>query len=187
MKIVVGITGASGAIYGIRLVEALKSEGVETHVIISKWAEKTIACETAYDVPSVIAMADCCYDIDNMAAAVSSGSFGHDGMVIAPCSMKTLSAIACGYADNLISRAADVTLKERRKLILMTRETPLSMIHLQNMMTVTRAGAMIVPPMPAFYNQPRTLDDIINHSVSRVLDYLNIPNDMTKRWQGDVL
>ena len=184
MKIVVGITGASGAIYGIRLLEELKKQNVETHLMISKWGEKTIACETDYSLDEVIGKSDYYYSADNLAASVSSGSFRHDGMVIAPCSMKTLSSIANGYSDNLISRAADACLKERRRLILMIRESPLSLIHIHNMETVTLAGAVVIPPMPSFYNRPETVDDIINHSVSRVLDHLRIDNELTERWHG---
>ncbi len=184
MKIVVGITGASGAIYGIRLLEELKKQNVETHLMISKWGEKTIACETDYSMDEVIGKSDYYYSADNLAASVSSGSFRHDGMVIAPCSMKTLSSIANGYSDNLISRAADACLKERRRLILMVRESPLSLIHIRNMETVTLAGAVVIPPMPSFYNRPETVDDIINHSVSRVLDHLRIDNELTERWHG---
>ena len=185
MKIVVGISGASGAIYGIRLLEELKKRGVETHLILSDWGRRTIETETDYTAEQVIAMSDVFYEIHDMAAAVSSGSFPHDGMVVAPCSMKTLAAIASGYTDNLISRAADVCLKEQKKLILITRESPLSLIHMENMLRAARAGAMIVPPSPAFYNRPKTLDDIVNHTVSRVLDRLNIPNDLTTRWSGE--
>ena len=185
MKIVVGISGASGAIYGIRLLEELRHKGVETHLILSDWGRKTIACETDYTVEEVIAKSDVFYDIDNMAAAVSSGSFRHDGMVVAPCSMKTLAAIASGYTDNLISRAADVSLKEQKKVILLTREAPLSMIHMENMVRAARAGAVIFPPVPALYNRPQTIDDIVNHTISRVMDHLQIPNDLTKRWDGE--
>ena len=182
MRIVVGISGASGAIYGIRLLEELKKHDVETHLIISEWAEQTIRYETDLAPDDVRALAHVCYDAHNMAAAVSSGSFPHDGMVVAPCSMKTLAAIAAGYTDNLISRAADVALKERKKLILLTRETPLSLIHLRNMTTVTEAGAVVMPPVPGFYNRPSSLDDVVNHSIARVLDHLQIGNDLTNRW-----
>ena len=184
MKIVVGITGASGAIYGIRLLEELKRREIETHLMISKWGEKTIECETDYSLDEVIGRSDYYYSADNLAAAVSSGSFRHDGMVIAPCSMKTLSSIANGYSDNLISRAADAALKERRRLILMVRESPLSLIHIRNMEMVTEAGAVVLPPMPSFYNRPETVDDIIDHSVSRVLDHLGVDNELTERWRG---
>ena len=185
MRVIVGMTGASGAVYGVRLLEKLKRHHVETHLVISKWGEKTLRYETSYSPEDLKALSDYSYPVDDMAARISSGSFPHDGMVIAPCSMKTLGAIAGGYADNLIARAADAALKERRKLILMTRETPLSLIHLRNMTAVTEAGAIIAPPLPAFYTRPQTADDIIDQSTARVLDLLGIENDLTKRWQGE--
>ena len=182
MRIIVGITGASGAVYGIRLLEELKARGVETHLIVSKWAEKTLEYEMEMTREEAASLSDVCYDVDDLAAAVSSGSFRCDGMVIAPCSMKTLASIAGGCADNLIARAADVTLKERRRLILVPRESPLSLIHVRNMLTVTEAGAILVPPTPAFYTNPKTLDDFVDQVVSRVMDMLDIPNELTTRW-----
>lgn len=181
-KIIVGITGGSGAIYGIRLVEALNAAGAETHLIISEWAEKTIHMETDYKVEEVKQMAAVTYNVKNQAAAISSGSFRVDGMVIAPCSMKTLAGVASGNASDLITRSADVMLKEQKKLILLTRESPLNLIHVRNMETVILAGAMVFPPMPAFYNRPQTLDDIINHTVGRVLDQFGYDPDWVKRW-----
>jgi len=185
-RIIVAITGATGAIYGVRLLEALQEcPGVETHLILSSWAEKTIALETSHAVESVRKMAHYCHDLHNVGAPVASGSFQTSGMAVIPCSMKTLAAIAHGLAENLIIRAADVMLKERKKLILVPRETPLSSIHLENMLAVTRAGAYLVPPMPAFYNHPASIDDLINHLVGRVMDQFGLPHNLTRRW-GEV-
>ena len=182
MRIVVAISGASGAIYGIKLLEALNKARVETNLILSDWGKKTIALETDYRVEDVIEMADCYYDLNNLGAAVSSGSFRHQGMVIAPCSMKTLAGIATGMENNLIIRAAGVTLKEQRKLILQPRETPLTAIHLENMLKLARIGVTMMPPVPALYNKPATIEQIINHTVARVLDHLQIENELTTRW-----
>ena len=182
MKLVVGMTGATGAAIGVRVLTALKDLGVETHLVISKWARATIQLETPYSVQDVIALASKTYSEHDQAAAISSGSFRVDGMVIVPCSMKSLAAIRCGYGDGLIARAADVTLKEQRKLVLVPRESPLNAIHLENMLALTRAGAMMLPPMPAFYNKPATTDDIINHCVSRILDQFGLDNELTQRW-----
>lgn len=182
-RIIVAITGATGAIYGIRLLEALQEcPDVETHLILSSWAEKTIELETCYTIESVRNMARFIHDHRNVGALVASGSFQVCGMAIIPCSMKTLAAIAHGLAENLIVRAADVMLKERKKLILVTRETPLSMIHLENMLVATRAGACIVPPMPAFYNHPVTINDLVNHLVGRVMDQFGLPHNLMRRW-----
>ncbi len=183
-KIIVGMSGATGAIYGVQLLEALQKtiSECEIHLVISPWAEKTIALETKYSPQQVKRMAAFFHDYRNQGAPIASGSFGVDGMVIAPCSMKTLSAIAHGYADNLIGRAADVMLKERKRLILIPRETPLSEIHLENMLKLTRAGAIMAPPMPAFYNHPTGLEEVVNHHVSRILDLLGIDNALTRRW-----
>ncbi|MDF9406855.1 UbiX family flavin prenyltransferase [Pelotomaculum isophthalicicum JI] len=184
-KIVVAITGATGAIYGIRLLEALKEcPDVETHLILSGWAEKTIALETNHSVEAVHKMASCSHDLLNMKAPVASGSFQVGGMAVIPCSMKTLAAIAHGLAENLIIRAADVMLKERKKLILVPRETPLSVIHIENMLAVTKAGACLVPPMPAFYNHPATIDDLVNHLVGRVMDQFGLSHNLSRRWCG---
>lgn len=184
MKLVVGMTGATGAAIGVRVLHALKELDVETHLVISKWARATIQMETPYSVQEVLAFATRSYSEHDQAAAISSGSFRADGMIVVPCSMKTLAAIRCGYGDGLIARAADVTLKEQRKLVMVPRESPLNAIHLENMLALTRAGALMLPPMPAFYNNPATTDDIINHTVSRILDQFGLDNDLTKRWTG---
>src|SRR4029450_6624544 len=161
MKIIVGITGATGAIYGVRLLERLRESGVETHLVISRWGSRTLLHETPYSREHVEARATAtgAYPPGDMGASISSGSFRTDGMIIAPCSAKSLAAIAHGFGENLIHRAADVVLKERRKLVLAVREAPLSSIHLENMLTLARMGAMVMPPLPAFYNHPRTIDD----------------------------
>ncbi|MEG1496996.1 MAG: UbiX family flavin prenyltransferase [Clostridiales bacterium] len=182
MKITLGITGATGVIYGIRLLEFLKETEHHVTLIMSTWAAKTMALETEYQVDYVKSLADVCYENDNLAAPVASGSYGSDAVIIAPCSMKTLAAVANGFSDNLIVRVADVALKERRPLVMMPRETPLTAIHLRNMSTVTAAGAILVPPMAGFYHQPKTVDDIINQSVGKVLDVLFIPHNLFKRW-----
>ena len=181
-RIVVAICGASGAIYGIRLLDALKKEKVETHLILSEWAATTIEMETNYLLEEIKKLADYSYAVNDLTASLSSGSFLFQGMIIIPCSMKTLAAIACGYVDNLISRAADVTIKEGRKLILVPRETPLNAIHLENMLKLSRLGVVILPPMPAFYIKPSTIDDLINHTIGKILDQLSIDNDLYKRW-----
>lgn len=182
MKLIVGITGATGAIYGIRLLEALRAADVETHLIISKWGESNIALETSYTVQEVKDLASHNYSESNQAAIVSSGSFMTNGMIIAPCSMKSLAAISYGLADNLLARAADVIIKEQRKLVIIPRESPLSAIHLENMLRLSKLGVTILPPMPAFYNKPTTVDDIVNHTVARTLDQFGIDNNLTKRW-----
>ena len=184
-KIIVGISGASGAIYGIKILEALKKQGVETHLVISTWGEYTIKEETSYTLEDVKALATKCYDEKDMAAKISSGSFQIDGMVVVPCSMKTLAGIVSGFSDDLIMRAADVSLKERRKVILAVRETPLSRIHIENMLKATDAGAMIMPPVPAFYIKPESLDEIIEQSIARIMDHLGVPLPNVKRWRAD--
>jgi len=185
MVIIVGITGASGVIYGIRLLEVLSSiREVETHLIISQAGEVNIRYETDCKVEEVKALADCCYEIRDIGARLASGSFKRDGMVIAPCTMKTLSALASSYADNLITRSADVTLKERKKLVLLARETPLHLGHLRNMERVTEMGAVVFPPVPAFYHKPHTIQDIIDHTVGKVLDIFAIEHDLFSRWPG---
>lgn len=184
MRIIVAITGATGAVYGITMVREMVRAGVETHLVISDWARRTIELETDFKVSNIDALAAKVYHAENLAAPIASGSFRHQGMVVAPCSMKTLAAIATGYADNLISRAADVTLKEKRRLILLPRETPLHEIHLENMLKLARAGAVIMPPVPAFYHHPSTITDLVMHTVGRVLDLLEIDNSLTPRWQG---
>lgn len=181
-KIVVGMTGASGTIYGIRLLEVLREQPVETHLVVSDWAVKTIRAETKRTIDSVLELADRTYRNDNLAARISSGSFLTDGMVIAPCSVNTLAAIAHGITQTLIPRAADVTLKEGRKLFLLVRESPLTAIHLENMLRLAKIGAVIAPPVPAFYIRPTTLEEVIDHTVARVLDHFGIQNDLSKRW-----
>ncbi|HYE81649.1 MAG TPA: UbiX family flavin prenyltransferase [Clostridia bacterium] len=182
MKIIVGISGASGAIYGIRLLEELKKRKVETHLIMSRWGAVTIAKETDYTVEQVNALADKIYREDDVSAAISSGSFQTGGMIVAPCSMKTLSGIANGYAEDLMTRAADVCIKERRKLILVARETPLNAIHLENMLKLSRIGVEIMPPVPAFYSRPQSIDDIVNHTVGRIMDHIGLENRLFTRW-----
>lgn len=185
-RIIVGITGATGAIFGIRLLQALRAAEVESHLVLSKWGQQTIEHETGVTAEQLRELASVSHGSSNMAATVSSGSFFTDGMVIAPCSMRTLGAIAHGYGESLVHRAADVILKERRKLVLVTRETPLSEIHLENMLKLARMGVTILPPMPAFYNRPQTIDDIVDHIVARVLDQFGITADFAKRWDGNL-
>lgn len=184
MRIVVGISGASGAIFGIRTLEALDELSVERHLVLSRWSHATITQETGYTVEQVEALASVVHHADNQAAPISSGSFKTDGMIVAPCSMKTLAGIRTGYGSTLICRAADVALKERRKLVLVARESPLNEIHLENMLALTRMGAVIFPPVPAFYNQPKTLDDVVNHVVGRVLDQFGLDLPRVSRWSG---
>jgi flavin prenyltransferase len=184
-RLVVGISGASGAIYGIRLLEVLRDiPDVETHLVMSPAACQTVVLETDYDVQTVQSLANVAYNYSDIAAPLSSGSFRTAGMVVIPCSMRTLSAIAFSIADNLLSRAADVTLKEHRRLVLVARETPLHLGHLRLMTQVAEFGALIVPPVPAFYHRPRSIDDIVNQTVNRVLDLLDIilPDDLFSRW-----
>ncbi len=185
-RIVVGITGATGAIFGVRLLQALRAAEVETHLVLSKWGLQTVEHETGITASELNALASVVHGSGNMAATISSGSFKTEGMVVAPCTMKTLGAIAQGYGDNLVQRAADVVLKERRKLVLVARETPLSEIHLENMLKLSRMGVSILPPMPAFYNKPRSIDDIVDHIVVRVLDQFGIDADFAKRWDGQM-
>ncbi|MDT4953541.1 MAG: flavin prenyltransferase [Acidobacteriota bacterium] len=186
-KLIVGLTGATGTIFGVRLLQILEGTGVETHLVMSKWAMRTLLHETVYTVEEVQQMATHFYPPGDQGAPISSGSFLTDGMIVAPCSMKTLAAIAHGMGDNLIHRAADVILKERRKLVLMVRESPFNDIHLENMLKLSRMGVVILPPMPAFYNQPRTIDDIVNHTVQRALDQFDIHIDVVSRWDGAML
>ncbi len=184
MKIVVGISGASGVIYGIRALEALRRCQVETHLVISKSAKKNIGIETNYLVSDIEVLADYVYDDENVGATIASGSFRHDGMIIAPCSIKSLSAMANSYNNNLLVRAADVTLKEKRKLVVLVRETPLHVGHLKLMVTLAELGGTILPPMPAFYHQPKTIDDIVNQTVGKVLDQFGIEHRLFRRWEG---
>ncbi|MFQ5855955.1 MAG: UbiX family flavin prenyltransferase [Anaerolineae bacterium] len=186
-RIIVGISGASGAIYGIRLLEVLSEvPEVETHLVMSQAARQTIALETDYRVKDVEAMADEIYRFKDIAASISSGSFKTAGMVVIPCSMKTLAGIAISFSDNLLLRAADVTLKDRRRLVLVPRETPLHLGHLRLLVQAAEIGAIILPPVPAFYHRPKTLDDIINQTVNRTLDLFDIelPQDLFQRWVG---
>ena len=186
MKIIVGITGATGAIYGVRILQRLREAGAETHLVISRWGARTLLHETPFSREQVEALATATYAPADMGAAISSGSFRTDGMVIAPCSAKTLAAIAHGFGENLVHRAADVILKERRRLVLVVREAPLSAIHLENMLKLSQMGAVVLPPMPAFYNHPRTVDDVVDHTVSRVLDQFGIDVAGVERWAGEM-
>ncbi len=184
MRLVVAITGATGSVLGVRILAALRELGVETHLVLSRWGRATLALETDLSVAQVSAMADHCYGPDDQAAVISSGSFRTDGMVVVPCSMKTLAAIRTGYGEGLIPRAADVTLKERRRLVLVPRELPLSEIHLDNMLALARMGVVIAPPMPAFYNRPATVEDIVDHVCARVLDQFGLELPDAVRWEG---
>ena len=183
--LIIGISGASGAIYGIRLLEVLQKINIATHLILSRAAERTIELETDYAVDQIKKMATVCYDLDDIAAPVSSGSFkGTRGMVILPCSIKTLSALANSFNVNILIRAADVTLKERRKLVVAVRETPLHRGHLELMLRLTDMGAILFPPVPAFYHRPKDLEDIIRHSIGKILDLFDIEVPDFKRWAG---
>jgi flavin prenyltransferase len=185
LKLLIGINGASGVVFGIRLLQVLSEiQDVETHLVISSAGEQTIEIETAFKAGEVKALANHSYAIDDIGAPLASGSFQNGGMIIAPCSMKTLSALAASYADNLITRAADVTLKERRRLVLLVRETPLHLGHLRNMVSVTEMGAIVMPPVPAFYHEPKTIQDIVDHTVGKVLDLFQIKHNLYRRWPG---
>jgi flavin prenyltransferase len=184
-RIVLGVTGATGAIFGVELLRRLNQcTDVETHLVLSRWARTTIELETTMSVDEVVGLADFVYSRSDQAAAISSGSFVTDGMIIAPCSMKTLAGIRTGYSEGLIGRAADVTLKERRRLVLVTRESPLSEIHLENMLALTRMGAVIFPPMPAFYNNPASIADLTAHTCVRILDQFGVQSADARRWSG---
>jgi len=184
MRIIVAMTGATGAVYGVRLLAALRELDVETHLVLSRWAEVTLSKETGLSLREIAANASIVHSRENLGASIASGSFRHDGMIVARCSMKTLAAIRHGFADALIARAADVTLKERRRLVLLVRETPLSEIHLENMLALSRMGAIIAPPVPAFYSNPATIDDLVDHTVGRVLDLFGLDLPSLKRWNG---
>ena len=186
MRLIVGITGATGIIYGIRLLERLREASVETHLVISRWGARTLLHESTYTREQVESLATAVYATNDMGAAISSGSFRTDGMIIAPCSAKTLAAIAHGYGDNLVNRAADVVLKERRRLLLGVREAPLSEIHLENMLKLSRMGVVILPPVPAFYHLPKTLDEMVDHTVARMLDQFGIEVPGMPRWSGEM-
>jgi len=181
-RLLIGISGASGILYGIRLLECLQHSDIETHLIMSSAAVQTCAYETRLSVKEIHLLADKYYKITDIGASIASGSYKTLGMIIAPCSMRTLADIASGTTSNLLTRAADVILKERRKLVLMARETPLHLGHIRNMAQVTEMGAIIAPPVPAFYNKPETIDDIVNHSVGRVLDLFDIELGLVRRW-----
>jgi 4-hydroxy-3-polyprenylbenzoate decarboxylase len=185
-RLIVGISGATGAIYGVRIIEILsKIDDVETHLVLTKAGKMTIQVETPYSVKDVETMADVVHDINNVGASISSGSFRTAGMVIAPCSMKSMSGIAHSLGGDLLVRAADVVLKERKKLVLVARETPLHLGHLEAMVALTRMGAVIFPPVPAFYHRPKTLDDVINQTVTRVLDQFDIDVKLFHRWDEE--
>jgi flavin prenyltransferase len=185
-RLIIGITGATGSIFGVRLLEILKSTGVETHLVISKWGARTLLHETSYTLEQVQQLASFSYSPNDQGAAISSGSFLTEGMIVAPCSMRTLAAIAGGHGDHLIHRAADVILKERRKLVLAVRETPLNEIHLENMLKLSRMGVVILPPVPAFYNHPQSLEEMVDHSAMRMLDQCGIHLDLAPRWSGEM-
>jgi 4-hydroxy-3-polyprenylbenzoate decarboxylase len=186
MRVIVAITGATGVIYGVRALQRLREAGVETHLVVSRWGARTLLHETPYSREQVEAMADETYASNDMGATIASGSFQTAGMIIAPCSAKTLGAIANGVGDSLIHRAADVVLKERRRLVLAVREAPLSDIHLENMLKLSRMGAVILPPVPAFYHHPSSIDDIVEHSVARMLDQFGIEQPRAARWSGEM-
>ena len=184
-RVIVGISGASGAVYGARLLQALQDmPNVESHLVVSDAGWRNLRHELDMDRASVEALADVVHDLANVGASIASGSFAAHGMVVAPCSMRTLSAVAHGLADNLLTRAADVVLKERRRLVLMVRESPLHLVHLRNMATVTEMGGIVCPPMPAFYQRPTSVGEIVDHSVARVLDLLGLEHALAPQWQG---
>lgn len=184
-RLIIAVTGATGAIYSIRLLEKLRAlGGVETHLVVSSAGWLSIQHELALDRPSVEHFADVVHNVRDIGATIASGSFATDGMIVAPCSMKTLASIAHGLSDNLIARAADVTLKERRRLVLLVRETPLNLAHLRNMTTVTEMGGIIFPPLPAFYDKPTSIDDMVDHTVARVLDMFMLGPPLTEGWPG---
>jgi 4-hydroxy-3-polyprenylbenzoate decarboxylase len=182
LPVVVGMSGATGAIYGIRLLEVLRDVGLETHLVVSRWADATILTETSYKPAAVRALAAQVHDEDDLGSPLADPSFPTAGMLVAPCSMRTLAAVANGVCENLLQRAAEIHLQERRRLILLARESPLSVIHLDNMLRVARAGAIVAPPVPAFYARPATLDEMIDHTVGRALDQLGVSHELVRRW-----
>lgn len=184
MRIVIGISGASGSVYGIRALEILKKLGAETHLILTRAARETIRLETDYKITKVEGLATEVHRIGDVTSKLASGSYRTDGMAIIPCSMKSLGGVASGYADNLLLRAAEVTLKERRPLVLVVRETPLTLIGLENMVTVARAGAVVLPAMPAFYQRPKTIDDLVDQVAGKALELLGVEHDLSRRWEG---
>jgi 4-hydroxy-3-polyprenylbenzoate decarboxylase len=181
-RIIIGISGATGSIYGIRLLEVLSKTGVETHLILTDSAKNNIGLETDFKIEEIEALADVVHDVKNVGASLASGSFFTEGMVIAPCSIKSMSAIANSYNTNLLIRAADVALKEKRKLVVLVRETPLHQGHLLSMLRLSQTGAIILPPVPAFYNHPKSIDDIVNQTVGKVLDLFGIEHELFRRW-----
>ncbi|MFZ6766951.1 UbiX family flavin prenyltransferase [Undibacterium sp. Di26W] len=184
-RLIVAITGATGAVYGVRLLQVLRNiSGVESHLLISEAGVLNLHQEMDMKRKDVEAMADVVHNVRDVGASIASGSFLSDGMVIAPCSMKTLAAVAHGLSDNLITRAADVVLKERRRLVLMVRETPFNLAHLRNMTAVTEMGGIIFPPLPGFYHRPQSIDEMVDHTLGRVLDMFALPHELTPRWQG---
>jgi 4-hydroxy-3-polyprenylbenzoate decarboxylase len=183
-RLIVGISGASGFVYGVRLLEALRDLGVETHLVVSKAAQLTMAHETDSKLAEVVALAARHHRNDDLAACISSGSYRTLGMIVAPCSMRTLAEIAAGTSSTLLTRAADVVLKERKRLVLLARETPLHLGHLRNMVAVTEMGAIVAPPVPAFYAKPRSLDDMVDHTIGRVLDLFGLDSGRVRRWTG---
>ena len=184
-RLIVALTGASGTIFGVRLLQKLHGTGIETHLVMSRWAARTLVHETPYTPEQIHKLADVVHPLNDQGAPISSGSFLTMGMIVAPCSARTLAAIAHGIGDNLIHRAADVVLKERRKLVLAVRETPLSEIHLENMLKLSRMGVVIAPPLPAFYSRPASIDEMVDHSVTRMLDQFGIHLD-SERWAGEM-
>ena len=184
MRLVVGISGASGAIYGVRALQALRDLKVETHLVMTDAALETLRLETDFRKSDVVRLATRVYRQDDIASKIASGSYATDGMLVIPCSMKTLAGIASGYSDNLLLRAADVTIKERRRLVLVVREAPLSLIHIENMATVTRAGAIVLPAMPAFYQRPKSVAALVNQVVGKALDILGVEQHLSERWNG---
>ena len=184
MKIILAITGATGAIFGIRLLEELNKNKIETHLIISEWGKKVISHETNYSLEKITHLANYVYQESDMESQISSGNYLTDGMIIAPCSMKTVSAIATGYSNNLVTRASSICIKEQRKLILLPRETPLSVISLENLLKLAKLNVIILPPLPAFYFKVNDMNQMINYIVGKVLDFLNIQHNLFPRWQG---
>lgn len=185
-RLIVGVTGASGTLYAVRALEALRKIGIESHLVMTRSAQVTLAYETPLKVRDVEALADVVYRNEDIGAAISSGSFRTLGMLVAPCSIRSLSEIASGVTGSLLSRAADVALKERRRVVLMVRETPNHLGHLRSMVAVTEMGAIVMPPVPAFYTRPKTIDDIVNHSVGRALDLFGLDTGLVRRWGEDV-
>lgn len=186
MKLIVGLSGASGSILGVRLLEILREHNVETHLVVSKWAQQTLEHETDVTIDSVRSLASYHYAVGDLGAAISSGSFATSGMVVVPCSMRSVAAIAHGYSNNLLLRAAEVTIKEKRPLVLVPREAPLSQIHLENLLKLSHMGITILPPMPAFYHRPQTVEDIVDDITARILDQFSVAPDFGRRWEGNM-